>query len=87
MGLVMLYALLFSIVYTAHESIHDCTGEECPVCFVLEQCEAVFSSAGLGVVRHAAFVFAFIIYLVFAVRSLFVMCSETPVTRKVQLNN
>ncbi len=36
---LILFVLLFSSFYMAAEADHDCSGEDCPVCVVLLQCQ------------------------------------------------
>ena len=37
---LLVLALLSSEAYIAAESDHDCSGEECQTCMILQQCEA-----------------------------------------------
>ncbi len=43
---LLLILFLFSGYYVAAESMHECHEEDCPVCAVLEVCEAVLSNIG-----------------------------------------
>ena len=48
-GVALLLGLqVFSTAYLAHESDHECSGENCPVCVQLQQCVANFQLAGSG---------------------------------------
>ncbi len=38
-AVMLLFAMLFSAAFIAHESVHDCTGENCPICQMIGQCE------------------------------------------------
>ena len=38
----------FSAAYIVHESDHDCSGEECPVCLQIHQCFANFQLTDPG---------------------------------------
>jgi hypothetical protein len=39
---------IFSAVYVAHEADHDCIGEDCPVCALVQQCVDNFQLTGSG---------------------------------------
>ncbi len=36
---VLLVGMLFSAAFIAEESLHDCTGEDCPICRTIALCE------------------------------------------------
>ncbi len=61
----------FSIAYKYHNEHHNCTGEDCPICLVLDSCEKTieefkFIPGGLekAILVIAVFVFAIIVYKV-----------------------
>lgn len=85
--ILMLFNLLFSAFYIAAEVDHDCTGEDCPICACIAQCESILHQISDGIVSQAAFVFP----IVFLVVSLFLYTNlftqETLVSRRVRLNN
>ena len=37
---VFVFAVLLSLFFIASEVTHDCSGEECQTCMILQQCEA-----------------------------------------------
>ncbi len=87
MALLMLFIMLFSVFYIAAESDHDCTGEDCPICACIGQCENTLHQIG-DVIASCAVVILPIIYMhvsicLFAV----IFPQETLVSIKVRLNN
>lgn len=57
LGLALLLAgQLFAALYIAHEADHDCAGDDCPICWHLEQCLAHLQLAGSGLPSSAAVV-------------------------------
>ena len=85
--MAILVVMLFSSCYIVLEADHDCCGACCPVCAVMQQCAANLEQLGAGQV---------IIIALAAVCCLFChaikyVCSavsvETPITRKVRLND
>lgn len=38
-AVMLLFGMIFSAAFIAHESVHDCTGEDCPICQMIGQCE------------------------------------------------
>ena len=87
LAFLMLFAMLFPVFYIAAEANHHCSGEDCPVCACISQCEAVLHQMGDGQVAQIA-VFAVFTYLIVSAAT-FVAAyeSETPVSRKVRMNN
>lgn len=87
MGILMLFIMLFSAFYIAAEADHDCTGEDCPICACIQQCENTLHQIGDGITSQAAVIipFVFLLVSIFLFASLFPQ--ETLVSRKVRLNN
>ena len=85
--LVLVFSLLFSSVYMILEAEHDCTGEDCPVCAALLQCEE-------NLLLYK-FIFAAAVHLIFLLPAAFGSTEKpaiqlrplTPISLKVQLNN
>ncbi len=43
---LMITIMILSVIYTAREADHECSGAHCPICAVIRQCEApVYMSA------------------------------------------
>ncbi len=85
---LMLACVLCSFFLTAAEAGHDCSGEDCPICSVLELCERMGKR-----IRECGVAFFVIICLFPMLAEGFVSIREesgcmtqTPVSRKVRLN-
>ena len=87
MGIMMLVAVLFSVFFIAHEANHDCAGEGCPICACIEVCENTLHQIGGGAAAQAAVVLPAIYLFLSVCLPAVIMTQETPVSRKVRLNN
>ncbi len=56
LGMAMLVVMLFSAVFVASETMHDCQGDECPVCAMIHQCENNLNQLGGMAVPFAALI-------------------------------
>ena len=45
----VLFVMLSSACYIAIEADHDCTGEDCPICYQISVCENTLKSLGQAV--------------------------------------
>ncbi len=86
-GVALLLGVLFSTFYVAHEYVHDCTGEDCPICQYIAECEAFVNHVSTGVVFICAAIVA-----VLAISDTVSMFTRdglftTLVEQKVRLNN
>ena len=87
LALLVLFVISFSSFYIAVEANHECDGHDCPVCFCIRQCEAVISVFSEGHVKAACAILAFL-FFAFALKVTFSSSvKETPVSRKVRMNN
>lgn len=83
----ILAVMLFSSCYIIKEADHDCSGTSCPVCAVIQQCENNLGQIGMGQIAIIAVAAAFC-FLYQAIASIHaVVSAETPITRKVRLND
>lgn len=41
--------LLFSVCYIVEHADHECTGEDCPICLVMEQCGNNLKTVGTAI--------------------------------------
>lgn len=85
--MLLLLSMLFTSGYIAAESVHDCSGEDCPVCVLLSLCEQNIRTFKLLVLLTAV-----VIFLMHAVPAIpnnggRILCFDTPVSLKIQLNN
>ena len=87
MVIMMLLVVLVSASYVAVESGHDCTGEDCPICACINQCENTLRQVGGGVDFQADTVLPVFFILIIAVPASVSLTAETPVSRKIRLNN
>ncbi len=87
MVLMMLATMLFSAFFIAEEADHDCTGEDCPICTLVEQCENTLRGFGGGILSQLSGVISVLFLLITAASLIVVLSQDTPVSRKVRLNN
>ena len=87
MGFLLLGILLFSTIYIAVESHHECEGESCPICFIIEQCENTLQQIRSAIKVHLPILLATVAVLFTFGFNTLVICKETPVSRKIQMNN
>lgn len=87
LAVLVLCALLVSECFLAAESDHDCTGDNCAVCCVLNACQSVLRTLG------AALMLAAVCALAVRLCARAAYCAEaacaavTPVSLKVKLSN
>ncbi len=87
MGLMMLVIMLFSAFYIAAEADHECSGEDCPICACIQQCENTLRSIGDGISVSSSVIIPFLFVLLGAVLFVIAVSSDTLISRKVRLNN
>ena len=83
----MLFVVLFSAVFVTVEAFHDCDGDSCPICNLIQQCENNLNQLGDG---STPIYLAFLaVLLVAAVLSLEenVLVYSTPVSSMVRMND
>lgn len=85
--LVVLLFLLVSTYFIAYEADHECTGEDCPVCALLQISENSLRQLGSGVPAAAAASSLFVLILVMQIFTDESVALPTPVSRKTRLNN
>ena len=85
-ALFLLACVLCSAVCIGLEAGHDCSGDDCPVCAILEECESNLRRLVVTVLAAVAVFFAFVL----CSRALPVVSGDrvgsTPVSTKVRLN-
>ncbi len=87
--LAVSFAMLFSINYISVHSNHECTGHDCRICFVIEQCSNVIKKLGTAIALSVLFgiarnnIFTEIQDGMRSVNDEYI----TPITLKVQMNN
>ena len=86
-ALIMLVVVLFSAFYISAEADHDCSGENCPICACIQQCENTLNQVGGGAVGQTVIILPAIILLAAFFSSSRIFCQDTLITGKVRLNN
>ncbi len=86
-GMMMLVIMLFSGFYIAVEAEHDCTGDDCPICACIQLCINTLRGFTYGIT--AAFSAAVPVLPILFTALIFcsVLLRETPISRKVRMNN
>lgn len=87
LAMFLLSLLLFSAFYVTAEAEHDCTGEDCPVCACIQQCESTLQKMGDGSAHLAAAILPAVFLLILSCFFVFTFPQETLVSIKVRLNN
>ena len=81
--LLLIFVICLSFVYAAVESVHDCEGEDCPICKIVAVLSRLFTSSA---------VFLFLVSLFRLARFAFRRALErenapaTPVSLRVKLS-
>ena len=83
----MLVIVLFSASFIAAEADHDCSGDDCPICACIQQCENTLRQIGSCAVGQSAVIIPAILFFISVLFSACIYRQETPVSRKVRLNN
>ncbi|MBR5348685.1 MAG: hypothetical protein IK125_05570 [Lachnospiraceae bacterium] len=84
--LVLALAILVGGFFLVTERVHECEGEDCPICSTLEVTQKNVFGALPDLIPVASIVFlAVVLALCAAVRMLFT-AADTPVARKVRLD-
>ncbi len=82
---VLAFSTLVSVLVIADLHDHDCTGDDCPICLVLEVSQAVLTLAASGAATGAlALAFGITLVVVVMMRELF-LPADNPVSLKVRL--
>ncbi len=87
MAVMMLVVVLFSVTFIVVEIHHDCCGEDCPVCACISQCESILQQFGYGMTLQAAVISLAVILVLCNFLSFFIRAQDSPVSRKVRMNN
>ena len=83
----VVFVMLFSVLYIHTHANHECTGADCPVCAVMEQCSNNIKNIGTIIV---AIVAAFFLCLSIpkSVQFVFAVCPDCSlISQKVRMNN
>ena len=85
--LAVLFVMLFSVLYISQHADHECTGTDCPVCAVMEQCSNNIKNIGTIVVAIAT-TFFLCLSIQKSVKYVITVCSEySLISQKVRMND
>ncbi|MCR5649665.1 MAG: hypothetical protein K6F86_00615 [Lachnospiraceae bacterium] len=87
MAVMMLVVVLFSSFFIAAHADHDCTGEDCPICACIQQCENNIHGTGSGITDFSVVILPVFITFLFISFGAPSFKLGTPVSTKVRLNN
>ena len=85
--IAIVFVMLFSVIYISQHVDHECTGSECPICAVMEQCSNNIKSIGA---MAAIIVATLILYSAIqkGVQYIITVCLNCSlVFQKVRMNN
>ncbi len=83
----VLFVVLFSSFYIAEEADHECSGASCPVCAMIQQCADNIRQTGIGQIVTTIIAMVICFFCQTTEETGFTVLRETPVTRKVRLND
>ncbi len=86
-GVLLLFIVVFSSFFIAVEAVHECTGEECPICESIERCESALRKICTGIVSLISIVLPAILFILPVVIFAYRILQKTPVSFKVRLND
>lgn len=86
-AVMVLLIVLLSAFCLGHEAGHDCSGEDCPICDIMRQCENALRGLSEGIAAPAVVMLPAVLALFVAVLFVSFISSETLVSRKIRLNN
>lgn len=86
-ALAIVLFMFLSVLFIAHEADHDCSGEGCPICELIQMVENNIRQIGSGAALTVAV--SSLAYLAAAVLTHggLVVANTSPVLRKTRLNN
>ncbi len=85
-GVLMLLVFVYAQYFIISEQNHDCSGEECPICSCIRQCDSVLHQFSNGALIQVAVVLS-VLFLIFTVSKPTFMGREmTLVSVKVRLD-
>ena len=87
MGIIMLVMILFSGFYIAHEIDHDCSGEDCPICICITQCESLLELISCATANNIEISFNTCIIILSVCFPVLFFIHKTLILKKVRLNN
>ena len=86
-AMMVVFIVFLSAFCLGHEAGHDCSGEDCPICDIMRQCENALRGLSEGIADPAVVMLPAVLALFVAVLFVSFISSETLVSRKIRLNN
>lgn len=84
---VMFLLMAFSAFYIAEETVHECSGEECPICECLQICEGIlYETQGARLIIISALI-AYALICRIGMNGSTVFSFDTLVSEKVRMDN
>lgn len=83
----VIIVVLCSSFYIAVEADHDCTGEDCPICTVVQQCENTVRLMSDGTAAQMVSLFFAAVLFPVCVYTVPLLVSSSLITSKVRLND
>ena len=87
MGSLLAFAVLFAVLVPTVEAVHDCSGENCPVCECIAMCEQFVKKLSVVCISGAAMYMALSVSDHITEKVCTRIVPETLVTLKVRLDD
>ncbi|MCR4904280.1 MAG: hypothetical protein K6A23_15585 [Butyrivibrio sp.] len=87
MAVFMLVVVLFSAFFVAIEMGHDCSGEDCPICHCIQQCENTLHHIAGGMVLQAEVILPVIFFILTVSFLTDELYQQTLISQKVRMND
>lgn len=84
---VLFFAMLLSVLFIAHETDHECIGEDCQVCARLAACENSLKNISGAVTAAAAVAAVCFVFVRMLLCSSVLCAASSPVSLKVKLSD
>ena len=82
----ILFVMFFSVIYISQHADHECTGADCPICAVLEECENNINNIGTIIAALATSLFL-CLSIQKSVQYVITVCPDySLISQKVRLN-
>lgn len=87
--LIVIFSFIINVVFILIEINHECTGEDCPICYLLHQVKLNLDGFGIG--KTSIILIAFFIFIILNIKKYFSFYynkkEKTLIDLKVRLNN
>ena len=85
--MAFIFGMLFSVMYIAIESHHDCIGEDCPICQYIIVCENILKKLSTTLAVISISITFFFASKISIIKNLKLILIQTLVSLKVKLSN